>query len=59
MVGASSVIVYDVKEFELVIGNPGRHIGWVGKADFRLNYKSDKLWICPKTGALNTVNESI
>ena len=58
MVGAGSVIVRDVKEFELVVGNPGRHIGWIGKAGFRLIYKSDKLWICPKTGALYTINES-
>ena len=58
MVGAGSVIVHDVKEFELVIGNPGRHVGWVGKAGFRMIYKSDNLWICPKTSALYTINES-
>ena len=58
MVGASSVIFYDVKEFEWVIRSPGRHIGWVGKAGFRLIYKSDKLWTCLKTGALNTINEN-
>jgi len=58
MVGAGSVIVHDIKEFELVVGNPGRHVGWVGKAGFRLIYKSDKLWICPKTSTLYTINES-
>ena len=43
MVGTGSVIVHDIKEFELVIRNSGIHNGWVGKAGFRLIYKSNKL----------------
>jgi len=29
MVGAGSVVVRDVEDFELVVGNPARHAGWV------------------------------
>jgi len=29
MVGAGSVVVRNVEDFELVAGNPARHIGWV------------------------------
>jgi acyl-[acyl carrier protein]--UDP-N-acetylglucosamine O-acyltransferase len=43
---------------ENVIIGEGTVIGRIGKAGFRLIYKSDKLWICPKTGALYTINES-
>ena len=29
MVGAGSVVVHDVENFELIVGNPARHVGWV------------------------------
>jgi acetyltransferase-like isoleucine patch superfamily enzyme len=36
MIGAGSVVVNDVPDFALVVGNPAKQIGWVGKAGFRL-----------------------
>ncbi len=32
MVGAGSVVTKEVKDFELVVGCPARHAGWVNKA---------------------------
>ena len=32
MVGAGSVVTKDVKDFELVVGCPARHSGWLNKA---------------------------
>lgn len=31
MIGAGSVVVQDVADYSLVVGNPARQIGWVGK----------------------------
>lgn len=36
-VGAGSVILKDVPNFSLIVGNPGRHIGWVCVCGARLS----------------------
>ncbi|SRR5579883_379043 len=32
MIGAGSVVTRDVKDYELVVGSPAKHAGWVNKA---------------------------
>lgn len=41
MVGAGSVVTKDVKPYELVVGNPAKHIGWVCECGHKLmdNFK--------------------
>jgi UDP-2-acetamido-3-amino-2,3-dideoxy-glucuronate N-acetyltransferase len=46
LVGAGSVVTRDVADYEIVVGNPARAIGWVGRAGERLD---DDL-VCPETG---------
>lgn len=46
MVGAGAVVTRSVAAYSLVVGNPARHIGWVGKAGERLGPDM----ICPRTG---------
>jgi len=50
LVGAGSVVVDDVPDFALVVGNPARRIGWVGPAGRRL-VRDGEGWRCPVTGA--------
>ena len=52
MVGAGSVVLKDVPEFALVVGNPARQIGWVGRAGFKLIHIADSKFECPKTGEI-------
>jgi UDP-2-acetamido-3-amino-2,3-dideoxy-glucuronate N-acetyltransferase len=40
------VVTRDVADYEIVVGNPARAIGWVGRAGERLD---DDL-VCPETG---------
>ena len=49
LVGAGAVVVNDVAAHSLVLGNPARHVGWVGRAGVRLVESSDGL-LCPETG---------
>ncbi|WP_104722780.1 acyltransferase [Helicobacter mesocricetorum] len=40
LVGAGSVVIKDVADFALVVGNPARQIGWVDKGGVRLVFDS-------------------
>ena len=49
-VGAGTVVIHDVPDYALIVGNPSRQIGWVSKAGHKLNFNEDNLAICPETG---------
>ena len=49
MIGAGAVITKDVKPFALVVGNPGRQIGWVSEYGHRLAFDADFLATCPES----------
>lgn len=50
LIGAGSVVIRDVPAHALVVGNPARQIGWVGRAGQRLESAGDGRWSCPITG---------
>lgn len=49
-IGAGTVVTKDVPDFALMIGNPGRQVGWVSKAGHKLEFNLENLAICPETG---------
>ena len=51
-VGAGAVVTRDVKPFELVVGVPARHSGWVSHAGHRLRFNTEDVAKCPETGRL-------
>src|SRR5690606_13151413 len=51
LVGSGSVVVKDVPQFALVVGNPARRVGWVGKAGRPLDEVSPGECRCPVTGS--------
>lgn len=52
MVGSGSTVIKDVADYALVVGNPARRIGWVGRAGHPLVKQTDGLLACPVTGRL-------
>jgi len=49
MVGAGAVITKDVPDYALVVGNPGRRIGWICQCGIKLN-RSFAHARCPACG---------
>jgi acetyltransferase-like isoleucine patch superfamily enzyme len=50
LVGSGSTVVRDVPDFALVVGNPARRVGWVGRAGHPLEKSDGDHWVCPVTG---------
>tara|TARA_B100000214_G_scaffold373889_1_gene355243 strand:+ start:140 stop:727 length:588 start_codon:yes stop_codon:yes gene_type:complete len=48
LIGAGSVVIRDVPSHALVVGNPGKQIGWVGKSGVQLIEDANYL-VCPQT----------
>lgn len=50
MIGAGSVVTKPVNNYELVVGNPAKVIGWVSEYGHRLEFDNNGLAICPESG---------
>jgi len=49
LVGAGTVITKPVKAFALIVGNPGKQIGWVSEYGHRLNFDKNGQATCPES----------
>ncbi|MBV4357833.1 acyltransferase [Pinibacter aurantiacus] len=50
MIGAGAVVTKNVSAFSLVVGNPGRHAGWVSKCGHKLDFNKGNVAVCIETG---------
>ncbi len=48
-IGAGTVVTKDVPDYALVVGNPGRHIGWMSELGHRLNFDKTNAARCPES----------
>jgi len=48
-IGAGAVITKNVPAFALVVGNPGRQVGWMSEFGHRLHFDEHRLAICPES----------
>jgi len=48
-IGAGSVVTKEVKAYALIVGNPGKQIGWMSEFGHRLNFNEEGIAICPES----------
>lgn len=49
-IGAGTVVTKDIPDFALVVGNPGRIVGWVSEAGKKLDFTKSETDFCEKSG---------
>ncbi len=49
LIGAGTVITKDVPDYALVVGNPGKIIGWVSEAGTKLDFDKEGFAFCNKS----------
>lgn len=54
-VGAGTVVLKDVPDYALVVGNPARQIGWMSEHGHRLHFNQQNKAICEETGQTYTL----
>jgi UDP-2-acetamido-3-amino-2,3-dideoxy-glucuronate N-acetyltransferase len=48
-IGAGAVVIKDVPDYALIVGNPSRQIGWVSKAGHKLEFNNQGIAYCTET----------
>lgn len=48
-IGAGTVVTKTVLPFALIVGNPGRQIGWMSEYGHRLDFNESGIAICPES----------
>jgi UDP-2-acetamido-3-amino-2,3-dideoxy-glucuronate N-acetyltransferase len=60
LIGAGTVITKAVKPYALIVGNPGRQIGWVSEYGHRLQFDDTNRATCPETNQVyELLNEQV
>lgn len=49
LIGAGSVVTKAVKPYALIVGNPGKQIGWISEYGHRLHFDEQGIAICPES----------
>ena len=57
-IGAGSVITKEIPDYALVVGNPGRQIGWMSEHGERLHFDEKGIGVCPATQEVYELKES-
>ena len=49
LIGAGAVVTKDVPPYALIVGNPGKQIGWVSEYGHQLHFDKNNQAVCPES----------
>ena len=58
VVGAGAVVTKDIKDYELVFGNPSVHKGWISEFGEKLIFNNDGIAICSGSGEKYSISNN-
>lgn len=58
-IGAGALVHKDVKPYSLIVGNPGRPIGWMSEYGHRLHFNNNGLAQCPESKEKYLLKEGV
>ncbi|HUC80432.1 MAG TPA: acyltransferase [Flavisolibacter sp.] len=58
-IGAGAVVTKPVPAYALVIGNPGRQVGWMSERGQRLHFSEHGKATCPESGEIYLLDQQI
>lgn len=59
MIAAGSVVIKNVADFEIVGGNPARHLGWAGRSGHKLIQNGRNRFRCPTSGEIYKFSDGV
>lgn len=57
-IGAGAVVTKTIPSYALIVGNPGRQIGWMSEYGHRLDFAEDGVGICPESGQIYQLKDN-
>jgi len=48
-IGAGAVVTKDVPPYALIVGNPGKQVGWMSEYGHRLKFDTEGIALCPES----------
>jgi UDP-2-acetamido-3-amino-2,3-dideoxy-glucuronate N-acetyltransferase len=58
-IGAGAVVTKNVADYELVVGNPARHAGWMSEYGHRLAFNQEGIAVCPESKEKYSIEHNI
>ncbi len=49
-IGAGAVVIQNIANYALVVGNPAKQIGWMSEYGHKLNFNKNGIAVCPESG---------
>lgn len=58
-IGAGAVVTKTVPAYALIVGNPGRQLGWMSQHGRRLHFNADGVAICPESQISYQIKDNV